>query len=116
MTGAIHAPVRSCTSMSHIRIDQNCSNSVCSKRAHSSTTCCHQFLSIHAAAHVEIVLMLTWILYCCTCVARFNTVDRVMRLVDGAVKLGPGMAVADLGAAYGGTARLFARRCRLRVL
>jgi len=39
-----------------------------------------------------------------------------MRLVDGAVKLGPGMAVADLGAAYGGTARLFARRCRLRVL
>jgi hypothetical protein len=79
MTGAIHAPVRSCTSMSHIRIDQNCSNSVCSKRAHSSTTCCHQFLSIHAAAHVEIVLMLTWILYCCTCVARLLHVSLHVR-------------------------------------
>eukprot|EP00983_Pelagomonas_calceolata_P034047 1066017-Pelagomonas_calceolata.AAC.5 len=37
-------------------------------------------------------------------------VERLLAHVNGAVKLGPGKVVADLGAAYGGTARLFARR------
>uniref|UniRef100_A0A7S3QKP2 Methyltransferase domain-containing protein n=1 Tax=Dunaliella tertiolecta TaxID=3047 RepID=A0A7S3QKP2_DUNTE len=44
-----------------------------------------------------------------------TTVERLLAHVNGAVKLGPGKVVADLGAAYGGTARLFARSHGCRV-
>jgi hypothetical protein len=39
-----------------------------------------------------------------------ETVQQLLGIVTRVAQLGPGKLVADLGAAFGGTARLFARR------